>query len=274
MTNLLTTTANRRCGFSRMQARKYVQKPYNSAPFFYQHTMPSVLIAEDSEKIRKVILFGLRELNFKSDVAATAAEAEFKLRTNTYDLIIMDRMFEDESLDGLDIIKSIRALQVLTPVLMLTARSSLMERVSGLSDGADDYLTKPFHLPELMARAQALLRRKQGNAHAFSEVLAVGSLRLDRSNYTAELGNKPIVLNRKEFQLLNYLLENADRVVSRAEILEKIWGETNTSVMSNTVDVHIRRIRKKLGDFSTCVSTIYCAGYILRKNNLRALKSK
>ncbi len=220
-----------------------------------------ILVAEDERKINKLIVDTLREAHFTPDAVHTAKDAEFHLKTNSYDLAILDRNFEGENTEGLDLVEQLRKRDDQTPVLLLTGKGNLMDKVEGLASGADDYLVKPFHLPEMLARVHSLLRRNSDNNKQKNRELVAGDLTIDPLSYTAKLRNKTLKLNNKEFQLLKFLLLKIGDVVTRTELLEKVWGDTEARTLSNTIDVHIRRLRVQLGKLGKSIHTIRGVGY-------------
>jgi len=204
--------------------------------------MTRVLVIEDEPAILRGLADNLR---FESYDVLTAGDGESGyelLRTVRPDLVILDLMLPRMS--GYDVCRKARADGMGTPILMLTARSEEMDRVAGLDMGADDYLTKPFSLPELLARVRALLRRSQ-TAAAQPNTLLFDDVAIDFAKYEARRGGSPVEMTRKEFQVLRYLAEHAGRVVSREELLEKVWGFEKMPT-TRTVDNHILSLRAKL----------------------------
>jgi len=222
--------------------------------------MPSILLAEDDHNLRILITTALQEAHFTVDAVEKAEKASMRIRINNYDLAILDWCFAGEKMNGIDLTRQICEGKKKLPVLMLTGRGNLIDRVTGLQCGADDYLTKPFYLPELVARTQALLRRDKVEEKESPYIIA-GPLRLNRITGKALLRNRQLEVNNKEFQLLRYLLERGGKPVTRSELIEKVWGDHDANVMSNTIDVHIRRLRKQLGSLSKSIRTIRGVGY-------------
>lgn len=225
-----------------------------------------ILIAEDDAVISRSIAEALEDAHLTPDVASTVAEASYKLRTNDYDLVILDRMFPAEELDGDSLARQICDQQKDLPILMLSSKNFLAHRVEGLKGGADYYLTKPFYRPELIACVNTLLRRRDRRRaadRADPGELKHGPLTLDVFACSVSLDGILMQFNHKEFQILRLLLEKAGEVVTRTELIEKVWGDTETHVMSNTIDVHMRRIRNKLGKFGKLIRTIISMGYRL-----------
>ncbi len=215
-----------------------------------------VLVIEDEEKLSAFITKGLSQEGFSVDSAASAAEADRQLLNGVYDLVIMDVNLPDG--DGFALLESMRREGDRTPVIMLTARGSVDDKVRGLESGANDYLTKPFAFRELVARARVLLRP----AEKPEDVLTAGDLSLDvRSRRVTRAGRK-IELTNKEFALLEMLLRNSGRPVSRAVLWEHAW-EGSFEVDSNVLDVHMGRLRRKVdaGADEKLVRTVYGVGY-------------
>ncbi len=203
--------------------------------------MAHLLIIEDDADLRKALKFSLKEQGYDISTASTGPNGLKKARNRDYDLIILDLMLP--GLDGLSLVRALRQSKQ-TPVLMLTARSSEMDKIIGLESGADDYLTKPFSLGELMARIRVLLRRTQ-RTPAFSEVLTAGPLSLNLISRRVTLHDRRIELSPKEFSLLAELMRHERAVLSRDLLLERIWGYDYAGD-TRTVDVHIRWLREKI----------------------------
>jgi two-component system, OmpR family, copper resistance phosphate regulon response regulator CusR len=218
-----------------------------------------ILVVEDDTRLATVVARGLRKQAFAVDTAGDADEALFFAQTNAYDLMVLDVMLPGR--DGFAVCRQLRADGWAAPILMLTARDSVEDKVSGLELGADDYLTKPFDFNELIARVRALMRRR----HIYrSPKLAVGDLELNTAARTASRGGREIELTTKEYAVLEYLVENAGRVIGRAELAEHVWDE-NYDPFSNVIDVYIRRLRQKIDDgFSPrLIRTRRGAGYVV-----------
>ena len=218
-----------------------------------------VLLIEDDPKAAKLLAKGLREEGFVVDVAATGEGGEDRAAVDEYDAIVLDWLLPDK--DGLAVCRTLRAREVLTPILMLTARDSVADRVSGLSTGADDYLTKPFAFAELLARIKALLRRSRVTQ---SPVLRVGDLTLDPARRRAARGGVPITLTPKEYAILEVLMRSSGELVSRTRLTERVWDEAS-EVLDNLVDVHVSHLRKKLehGGGPPLIQTVRGLGYRL-----------
>jgi two-component system OmpR family response regulator len=199
-----------------------------------------VLLVEDDPLLLHSLTAALREEQFAVDTAADGEEGLFKARETTYDAIVLDVMLP--KLDGWGVLAGLRPARR-TPVLMLTARDAVPDRVRGLDLGADDYLTKPFDLDELLARLRALIRRTTGQTQS---TLQLGDLALDTAARRATLAGEEIVLTAREYALLEYLALHRGQVVSRTELYEHLFDE-NDSSLSNLLDVHVSNLRKKLG---------------------------
>lgn len=201
------------------------------------------LIVEDEPRISAYVKRGLQEQGYAVDTAFTGKEALDWTAVAPYDLIILDILLPE--LNGLEVCKELRQRGVNTPVLMLTARDSIDDRVAGLDAGADDYLVKPFALKELLARLRALSRRADGPAKATK--LQVADLTLDTLTRRVERANRPIELAAKEYAVLECLMRDAGRVVTRTMIAEHVWSY-DVYNQSNVVDVYIRNLRRKIDD--------------------------
>ncbi len=215
-----------------------------------------VLVIEDEKKLAAFIAKGLTQEGFSVDTAASAAEAEKQTLNGVYDLIVMDVNLPDG--DGFTLLEALRREGDATPVIMLTARGSVDDKVRGLESGANDYLTKPFAFRELVARARVLLRP----AEKSTDVLSAGDLELDVRSSKASRAGKNIVLTNKEFALLEIMLRSAGRPVSRAVLWEHAW-EGSFEVDSNVLDVHVGRLRRKIdgGAADKLIQTVYGVGY-------------
>ena len=220
-----------------------------------------VLVVEDDTAIASFITRGLREAGFAVDVAADGNEGLIKAESAEYDAAVVDLMLPGR--DGLSLVGELRRNGIRTPVLILTARRSVEDRVRGLEAGADDYLIKPFAFPELLARVQALIRRSQGTPEATELVL--GDLRLNRLTRRVERAGSEIDLRPREFSLLELLMRNAGRVVSKTMILSHVWGY-DFDPGSNVVDVLVFRLRDKIdrGFTPQLLHTVRGVGYVLK----------
>lgn len=200
-----------------------------------------ILLVEDDRKAARILATGLEEEGFVVDVAASGEEGEDLAGVNDYDLIVLDWLLP--GMPGIEVCRRLRRRRLETPILMLTARDAVDDRVAGLDAGADDYLTKPFAFAELLARVRALLRRREGMRQP---VLEVADLRLDPVGHRVSRGGEPIELTAKEYAILEYLMRHAGRVVTRTELGEHVWREEHDN-LTNLVDVHVSHLRKKLG---------------------------
>lgn len=199
-----------------------------------------VLIAEDDPGVQRFVTRGLQEQAYAVDAVSSGDEALEQAEINTYDLIILDVMLP--GLSGFEVCRRLREIGQRVPVLMLTARDAVEDRVAGLDHGADDYLTKPFEFRELLARLRALLRRPLELKPA---QLSVETLTLDTARQTAARAGRHISLTHKEYALLEFLVRNVGRVVGRAEIAEHVWDE-QFDPFSNLIEVYINRLRRKI----------------------------
>ncbi len=213
-----------------------------------------ILVVEDNMKLARFLQRALQEEHYIVDVVEDGGAAIVQSSSIEYDLMILDWMLPKT--DGLTVCRTLRARGSDTPILMLTARAEVAERIMGLNAGADDYLPKPFDLGELLARIRALGRRHAGT----DGVLRVGPLELDRLERHATLDGHSVELTPREFALLTYLAKESGRVVPRTELLIKVW-ETQFDPGSNVVDAHIKKVREKLGEFSTLIETVRGVGY-------------
>lgn len=220
-----------------------------------------VLVAEDDPVIADFVAQGLREAGYAVDVASTGTDALRLTSGGGYDAAVIDVMLP--GLDGLSLIEQLRAKKIQTPVLILSARHSVDDRVKGLQAGGDDYLTKPFAFAELLARLQALLRR--AGATTEPTRLVVGDLSLDLLSRKVERAGRPIDLRPREFALLEYLMRHPGRVLSKTMILSHVWGYS-FDPGTNVVDVLVSRLRDKIdeGFDKKLIHTVRGAGYVLK----------
>lgn len=200
-----------------------------------------VLIVEDEHKIARALKKALEQETYAVDVAYDGDEGHAMATTEPYDVAIIDRMLPGEY-DGLAIVKEMRKAKIHTPVLFLSALGSVSERTAGLDAGADDYLVKPFALEELLARVRALLRRPTEQQ---SDILTAGDLTLDTVTYTVERAGKPVQLTSKEFALLEYMLRNQGRPLSKEVIISHVW-DYDADILPNTVEVYVKYLRNKI----------------------------
>ena len=218
-----------------------------------------ILVVEDEPVAAAVLAKGLREHAYAVDVAADGNAALEQAGINDYDLIVLDVLLP--GIDGLELCRQLRESGTTVPILMLTARGGLDQRVEGLDAGADDYLPKPYHFPELLARIRALLRRGPNLA---ATVLAVEDLTIDPRARRVERAGRPVQLTSKEYALLEYLVRRTGEVVGRAEIAEHVWDDS-FDPMSNLIEVYIQRLRRKIDDGHDVrlIQTRRGAGYTL-----------
>lgn len=216
-----------------------------------------ILIIEDERRLSKIIKQGLVEDGFAVDQAFDGKEGKFLAESETYDLIILDLMLPDIS--GLNICSDLRRLHITTPILILTAKSTTADKVTGLDSGADDYLTKPFSFVELRSRIQALIRRSHQQA---TPTLTAFDLIVDPLKHTVRRAGKTINLTPKEFAILELLLRHMGEVVSRTMIIEHVW-DYNFDSMSNIVDVFVASLRKKIDSNASkkLIQTVHGVGY-------------
>ncbi len=219
-----------------------------------------VLIVEDEAHLANLIARVLQRERYEVDVTYDGEAGLARALGGRYDAIVLDRMLP--GVDGLEVCRRMRAAGVHTPVLLLSARRELDERVQGLDAGADDYLGKPFAFTELLARIRALTRR--GDRPVLPAVLRVGDLTLDPRAHRVERAGREIALSQREFALLEYLMRNAGQVLTREQIRERIWGPA-AEPESNIVDLYIHYLRKKLDDRpESLIRTVRGVGYMLR----------
>jgi heavy metal response regulator len=220
-----------------------------------------ILVIEDEKKVASFIKRGLEAASYSVDVEYDGAAGLNRLLKSDYDLVILDVMLP--GVDGLSLMKQIRQREIDVPVLLLTARVTVADRVMGLDLGADDYLTKPFAFEELLARVRALLRRGAAVAPA---VLAIADLRLDPATREVTRSGKRIDLTPKEYALLEFFLRRRDQVLSRAVIAQHVWG-VNYDTFTNIIDVYVNYLRKKIDDDfePKLIHTVRGAGYVLKE---------
>ena len=221
-----------------------------------------ILIIEDEEPLTLLLRYNLEAEGYSVEAAARGDEADLKLKENTPDLAVIDWMLP--GLSGIELIRRLRGrpeTQQL-PIIMLTARGEETERVRGLATGADDYIVKPFSVPELLARIRALLRRTK--PEQIAGVLSAGDIELDREKKRVARAGRDVLLGPTEFRLLDYLMQHPGRVFSREQLLDAVWG-SDVYVEARTVDVHVGRLRKALnrGHNNDPIRTVRGAGYAL-----------
>jgi len=219
-----------------------------------------ILIAEDEKKISGFIRRGLKEEGYAADIADTGPEALRLAGENPYDLLLLDVMLP--GLDGVEVCVRLRAEGFTAPILMLTAKDRVEDKVKGLDSGANDYLTKPFAFEELLARIRALLRAGPAETPT---MLKAGEIELDLAAHKALLAGRPLDLSAKEFSLLEYLVRNKDKTVTRTMIAEHVW-DINFDTGTNVIDVYINYLRRKLekSPSKKIIHTVRGKGYILK----------
>jgi two-component system phosphate regulon response regulator PhoB len=220
----------------------------------------SVLIVEDEPAIVELVSYSLRETGWEIRTAANVAAAWDSIKDGRPDLLLLDWMLPDQS--GLRLLSRLRGDRDFQdiPVIMLTAKSMEEDKIAGLNNGADDYVTKPFSPRELLARAKALLRRK--SPHLGEAPLTAGSLILDPGSCTVTLDGRQLEMGNAEYRLLKFLMAHRERVFSRSQLLDKVWGDAS-AVEERTVDVHVLRLRKALKDAEKLIRTVRSVGYML-----------
>lgn len=230
-------------------------------PILMHISKMKVLLVEDEKKISDFVVKGLKEQGYVVELAEDGNDGFVHASTQSYDVIVLDIMLPGR--DGLSILKSIRKAGNTVPVILVTARGELDERLEGLNLGADDYLTKPFYLDELVARIQALHRRSSGQSLS---LMQVEDLLVNLTNREVSRGGESMELTTREFNLLEYLMRSPGRVLTRTQILEHVWGY-DFDPSTNVVDVCIQRLRKKIdaGQDVQLIETVRGAGYRMRK---------
>jgi two-component system phosphate regulon response regulator PhoB len=223
---------------------------------------PHILVVEDEESLSLLLRYNLEAEGYQVDVSERGDDAELKLRETVPDLMLLDWMLP--GLSGIELCRRVRARDETRnlPVIMLTARGEETERIRGLSTGADDYVVKPFSVPELMARVKAMLRRAK--PQVVSRMLQAGDLEMDRETHRVHRANREIHLGPTEFKLLEFFLQSPGRVFSREQLLDGVWGH-DVYVDERTVDVHVGRLRKAInkGRAKDPIRTVRGAGYSL-----------
>ena len=219
-----------------------------------------ILVVEDEKKVEGFIKKGLEEESYAVDVAYDGVEGEYLASTNDYDVIILDIMLPKKS--GVDVVRDLRNKEIKTPVLLLTARDTVDDKVKGLNSGADDYLSKPFAFEELLARVRALMRRK---GYGITE-LKFADLVLDQATRKAKRGDILIDLTSKEYGLLEYFLRNPNKVLTRTMIAEHVWDYSFDSD-TNIIDVYVNHLRNKIDKepFKKLIHTVRGIGYIVKE---------
>ena len=222
-----------------------------------------ILIVEDELDLRSSLTAFAEKEKYAFDVAKTLSEAEERIALYQYDCILLDINLPDGS--GLQLLEQLKVVQKPDGVIIISARNSVDDRISGLNLGADDYLTKPFHLAELNARIQAIIRRKKFDAQ---DVLVFGNLTLNLQQHAVSVNNEPVVLTKKEFDILQHFMANKNRVISKTSLAEYIWGDHIDNV--DTYDflfVHIKNLKKKLrqAEADVEITNIYGVGYQIKE---------
>jgi DNA-binding response OmpR family regulator len=219
-----------------------------------------LLIVEDEKSLLKILEKGFKEEGYGVDAASDGEEGLYMAENIPYDAIILDIMLP--KVDGLTILSTIRKKEIATPVILLTARDTTGDKITGLDTGADDYMTKPFDFDELLARVRSLVRRKSAVKEA---VIRIDNLEINTASHEVRRGGRAITLSSREYSMLEYMAYNKDTVLSRSAILEHVYSE-EVDLDSNIVDVYINYLRKKLdsGSERKLIHTVRGAGYILR----------
>lgn len=224
-----------------------------------------IILIEDDKRISDFILKGLEENGYFVTLCKSAEDFINQYLQTSFDLIICDIMLP--GMDGMQLVQTIRYKKIFTPVLMLTALSSVQDKVAALDFGADDYMTKPFHFDELLSRINALTRRFQyAQQEEKSNLFTFGDVSVDLQQYQVKVANEEVVLSPREFKLLNYLIENANKPVSRYQILNAVWGITFEN-HTNVVDVYISYLRNKIEKNQKYIFTIKGVGYMLKNED-------
>ncbi len=227
--------------------------------------MPKILIVEDEPQLARFIQLELEHEEYNTEISGDGRQALTLAESGSYDLILLDIMLP--GLNGLEVLRRLRKEEIFTPVIMLTARDSVMDKVSGLDMGADDYITKPFAIEELLARIRAALRQKpaEHEESASDDIIRFSGLEMDTARHTVSCNGKPVELTVKEFGLLQALLENPSIVLTREQLLEKVWGYDYFGE-TNVVDVYIRYLRSKLEAVSDTkyIQTVRGVGYVIK----------
>lgn len=220
-----------------------------------------ILLAEDELKVARHLSQGLSAEGYAVDLAADGDEATWLAEKNPYDILLLDVMMPGK--DGFTIVRHLRRKQILTPVIFITARGEVEDRVRGLDAGGDDYITKPFSLAELLARVRAILRRQRPQSF---NVLRVADLELDLLSHTAARGGEKIELTRREFALLEFLMVSTPNPVSKTAIVEHVWDQHFDSE-SNVVNVYIKHLRRKIDrpEWRPLLHTVRGVGFVLRE---------
>jgi DNA-binding response OmpR family regulator len=224
--------------------------------------MTKILIVEDEVSMRMGLSDNLDFEGYEVDTAENGAEGLDMIMKNSYDLVLLDVMLPKMS--GFDVCKAVRSNNIATPIIMLTAKGEEIDKVLGLEIGADDYITKPFSLRELLARIKAILRRSTMENNA-NEAVIIGRLKLDLKSYSAWENEEPVTLTHKEFEILKYLWANKYKTISRSQLLEDVWGY-DQDITTRTIDNFILKLRQKIEDSPSHpqhIMTVHGIGYKL-----------
>lgn len=223
--------------------------------------MPTIYVVEDDRNIREIEAFALKNVGYQVEDFECARDFYARLAEKTPELVLLDVMLPDE--DGLDIVQKLRdrAETKQIPVIMVTAKTTELDKVKGLDIGADDYMTKPFGVMELISRVKALLRRSNAKENE-EKVMKLGNVSLDRERHAVTVDGVPCELTYKEYELLKLLMTNAGIVTTREVILERVWG-TDFEGESRTLDMHIKTLRQKLKEAGGMIKTVRNVGYIM-----------
>lgn len=236
---------------------------HESGPYYFGGESLRILVVEDEAKVARALQEGLEREEYKVVVAGTGEEGFYLVSAEEFDLVILDLMLPGR--DGLQILSTLRKRGLLTPVLILTARDAIEDRVHGLDKGADDYLVKPFAFPELLARIRALLRRGRTQQ---APRLQLADLEMDLVARRVRRGGKDVEFTVREFELLEYLLRHKEQVVSREMLAREVWREPSRATpLDNVIDVHMARLRRKVDEpfDRKLIHTIRGVGYVLRE---------
>jgi len=224
-----------------------------------------ILIVEDEAALASMLNKGLKEVGYEVTVAPDGLIGHEMAIKNQFDVMVLDIMLP--GLNGIQLCKQLRRQQIDTPILMLTALGTTENIVAGLDSGADDYLVKPFHFAELEARLRTLVRRKSPGNNSQPDVLQIGNLALNTSTREASLNGEPVPLTATEYRLLEFMMHNRGRVLSRMELLENVWG-IDFNMSTNVVDVYVNYLRKKIdtNPAQKLIHTMIGMGYILKED--------
>ena len=222
--------------------------------------METIFIVEDDVNIREIERYALKNSGYEVEEFECGADFFERLKNHTPELVILDIMLPDE--DGMSILSKIRADKKTTkiPVIMVTAKATEMDKVKGLDNGADDYITKPFGVMELISRVKALLRRTRDVE--VEAMIKYGNIVIDDDRHAVTVAGEPCELTYKEYELLKYLIKNKGIVVSRDKLLSKVWGFEYEGE-TRTVDAHVKTLRQKLGEVGSCIKTVRNVGYMV-----------